>query len=120
MPGCGASLCTTDTEIFADSLPWRVKFEFVAPMYQFGWYPSLILVILPVLMEALVGIKAVFCRETFHRLVVVCAESSVTTGLSEVTFTPGAVTFTSTEWMLLSSRISSTNSLGSILNSISD
>ena len=71
-------------------------------------------------MDALVEINAVFCKETFHELVVVCAESTFTIGFSELSLTPGAVTLTEIAWMLLSSRISSTKSSGSILNSIRD
>ena len=72
------------------------------------------------LIEALVEIKAVFCNETFQELVVVWADSTFTTEFSELNLTPGAVTFTEIAWILLSSRISSTKSSGSILNSIID
>ena len=60
--------------------------------------------------------SAVLVKEMFHEVVVMVLDSRNWTGVSVSNLTPGAVTLTSTSKRLLSSRISSMSSSGSMMN----
>ena len=92
------------------------KLDSVLPTYHGMVWPVSTWTAWLVCIEALVEINAVLVSEMFHEVVVMLLELRVWTGVEVSNFTPGAVTFTWTSSRLLSSRISSIVSSGSMMN----